>query len=140
MIEYICDECGAHIDDLPKEVKENSFEKHICRNCIGGIIREYAKRIADAPLSYASYGKLFCIYQNIEGAYLNAMDIKSPWDPPICHVCGSEMTMHNPVKREYFCEKCMAIYDTYGNKLRDADVTKKACEAWNRRMKNDKDA
>jgi hypothetical protein len=137
MIQFICDECGAHIKDLPKEFRDNLSSKHYCRDCVVKWIREQAKKIADAPLEHAPYDQLLCIYQNLNGAYLNAMDIKSPWDPPICHVCGGEMTMHNPVKREYFCEKCMAIYDTYGNKLRDADITKKAIEVWNRRMKND---
>lgn len=122
MIEYICDNCGERIDDLPEEFKKDLFGKHICRDCIKGMIREQAKKVADAPLEYAPYVQLLCIYQNLSGAYLNAMDIKSPWDPPICHICGSEMTMHNPVKREYFCGKCMAIYDTYGNKLRDVEV------------------
>ncbi len=124
MIEFICDDCGARIDDLPDEFKDNLSSKHYCRKCVTKWIREQAKKIADAPLQYASYGKLLCIYQNLSGAYGNAMDIKSPWDPPICHVCGSEMNMHNPARREYFCEKCMAVYDIYGNKIKDVKVKK----------------
>ena len=122
MIEYICDNCGERIDDLPEEAKKNLSEKHICRDCIRGWIREHAERIAKAPLEYAPYEQLFCIYQNLSGAYINAMDIRTPYDPFRCTVCGSEMKMHNPVKREYFCEKCMAIYDIYGNKIKDVEV------------------
>ena len=126
MIEYICDNCGKRIDDLPKEVREHSFEKHICRDCIKGMIREQAKKIAAAHLECAPYGQLLCIYQNLNGAYLNAMDIRTPWELPKCHVCGSEMKIPNPAVREYFCETCMVIYDRFGNKIRDVKAEEPA--------------
>ena len=122
MIEYICDNCGERIDDLPEEVKEHSFEKHICRGCIKGMIREQAKKIADAPLEHAPYGQLLRIYLDLNGAYCTAMSIRTPWELPKCPVCRSEMKMHNPAAREYFCEKCMAIYDRFGKKVRDVEV------------------
>ena len=122
MIEYICDNCGERIDDLPKEFKEDLSGKHICRDCIKEMIREQAKKVADAPLEHAPYGQLLCIYQNLSGAYLNAMDIRNPWELPKCPVCGSEMNAPFPARREYFCGKCMAIYDRFGNKVRDVEV------------------
>lgn len=122
MIEFICDECGAHIGSLPKEFRDNPSGKHYCRKCVMKWIREQAKKIADAPLEQAPYGQLLCIYQNLNGAYLNAMDIRTPWELPKCHVCGNEMKMRNPAARNYFCEKCMAIYDRFGNKVRDVEV------------------
>lgn len=122
MIEYICDKCKKRIDHPPEVFKNTLSVTHICRDCIVGGIREYAKKIADAPLGYAPYEQLICIYQNISGAYINARDIKTPWDPPKCHVCGSEMRMSSPTTREYFCEKCMAIYDRFGNKIRDGPM------------------
>lgn len=123
MIEYICDNCGERIDDLPKEAKENLSERHICKDCIRGMIREYAKRVADAPLGYASYDLLTNIYWNIEGAWQIARHISSPVSfTPICPVCGEVMKTSNPTKRECFCEKCMAVYDTFGNKIGDVKV------------------
>lgn len=123
MIEYICDNCGERIDDLPKEAKENLSERHICKDCIRGMIREYAKRVADAPLGYASYDLLTYIYWNIEGAWDIARHISPPISyTPICPVCGKEMKIYAPLKGENFCEECMAIYDTFGNKVRDVEA------------------
>ena len=122
MIEFICDNCGERIDDLPKEFRDNLSSKHYCRKCVMKWIREQAKKVADAPLEHAPYGQLLCIYQNLNGAYLNAMDIRTPWELPKCHVCGSEMCAVHPAKREYFCVKCRAIYDRFGNKVRDVEV------------------
>lgn len=122
MIEYICDNCGKRIDNLPDEVKIYPFKKHICKDCIRERIREYAKKVADAPLGYASYGQLLCIYQNLNVAYINAKTIKTPWKLPKCHVCGSEMRVTHPAEDEYICEKCMAVYDRFGNKVRDTEV------------------
>lgn len=123
MIEYICDNCGARIDDLPKEAKENLSERHICKDCIRGWIREYAKKVADAPLGYASYDLLMHIYWNIEGAWHTVEHIVPPVQyAPVCPVCGEEMKMYAPARFEGFCEKCMAIYDRYGNKVRNVEV------------------
>ena len=122
MIEYICDNCGERIDDLPKEAKENFSERHICKDCIKGLIREYARRVADAPLGYASYDLLTHIYWNIEGAWHIAEHISPPVQfAPICPTCGNEMKIYSPVKYEYFCENCMVIYDRFGNKIRDVE-------------------
>ncbi len=127
MIEYICDNCGARIDDLPEEAKKNLSERHICKDCIKGWIREYAKKVADAPLGYASYELLTHIYWNIEGAWHYAGQIEHPASyTPICPTCGSEMKMFNPAKFENFCEKCMAIYDRYGKKVRDVETEEPA--------------
>lgn len=122
MIEYICDNCGERIDDLPEEAKKNISERHICKDCIRGMIREYAKRVADAPLGYASYDLLTYIYWNIEGAWDIARHITPPISyTPICPVCGKEMKIYAPLKYENFCEDCMAIYDRFGNKVRDVE-------------------
>lgn len=123
MIEYICDNCGERIDDLPEEAKKNLSERHICKNCIGEWVREHARKVADAPLSWASYELLTHIYWGIEGAWHYAEQIESPISyAPVCPVCGSEMKMFNPAKGENLCEKCMAIYDRHGNKVRDVEV------------------
>lgn len=126
MIEYICDNCGERIDDLPKEAKENLYERHICKNCIRGLIREYAKKVADAPLGYASYDLLTHIYWNIEEAWSIAEHINTSTSSysymPVCPTCGEEMNMYSTPNCEYFCEKCMAIYDRHGNKVRDVKV------------------
>lgn len=122
MIEFICDECGEHIKNVPNEMKDDLSGKHYCRKCVMKWIREQAKKVVDAPLEHAPYGQLLCIYQNLSGAYLNAMDIRTPWELPKCPVCESEMKTHNPAARDYFCEKCMAIYDRFGKKVRDVEV------------------
>ena len=100
MIEFICDGCGERIGNPPKEFRDDFFSKHYCRKCVMKWIREQAKKIAGAPLEQAPYGQLLCIYQNLNGAYLNAMDIRTPWELPKCHVCGNEMKMHNPAARQ----------------------------------------
>lgn len=122
MIEYICDECGARIDNLPKGFRDNLSSKHYCKNCVMKWIREQAKKVADAPLGYASYDQLLCISQYLSGAHLHVMNIKTPWELPKCHVCGSEMRVTHPAEDEYICEKCMAVYDRFGNKVRDMEV------------------
>ena len=122
MIEFICDECGEHIKNVPNEMKDDLSGKHYCRKCVMKWIREQAKKIAAAPLEHAPYGQLLCIYQNLNYAYCNVMCIRTPWELPKCPVCRSEMKMHNPAARDYFCEKSMAIYDRFGKKVRDVEV------------------
>lgn len=121
MIEYICDKCGKRITDLPEEAKKNLSGRHICKDCIRGMIREYAKKIADAPLGYAPYRLLFYIYECLSRAYLNVADIKTPYDHLKCPVCQSELQIYNALNREYACEKCMVVYDRIGNKIKDME-------------------
>lgn len=123
MIEYICDNCGERIDDLPEEAKKNLSERHICKDCIREMIRGYAKRVADAPLGYASYDLLTHIYWNIEGAWDLTRHITPPVQfVPICPMCGKEMKLYAPLRCEYVCEGCMAVYDRLGNKIKDVGV------------------
>lgn len=38
-----------------------------------------------------------------------------------CKTCGAKMKMHNPVRREFFCENCKVVYDGFGNKVKDIE-------------------
>lgn len=119
MIEYICDNCGERIDDLPEEAKVNFAQKHICKDCIRDMIRDYAKKIADAPLGYSSYDWLVNIYWNLEDALNTINHIMPPSEPYkyFCPTCGSEMKMISVVRGECFCDKCGAVYNSYGKKV-----------------------
>ncbi len=49
----------------------------------------------------------------------------SNWKPKdwrICPTCGKEMKMYAPARYECFCEKCMTIYDRFGNKVKDVEL------------------
>ena len=118
MIEFICDRCGKKIEHPPERYKENPQGTHICAECIRGWIREYAEKIAKAPLSYASYDSLMEAYQGMQMAWGNLRDVRNPFER-LCPVCGEPMKMQDPVRGIDYCPKCKALYDRYGQKLGD---------------------
>lgn len=116
MIEIICDNCGERIENIPKGARVNFSEKHTCENCIRGMIKEHAKKIADASLEHASYDLLTLINWNLEEALQTIDHISDP--PHNCPVCGDILCLL-PQNREYFCLRCGCSIDVYGNKIRD---------------------
>ena len=115
-MEFICDRCGKRREHPPERYKENPQGTHICRDCIREWIREYAKKIMDAPLTYASYDSLIEVYYGMQAAWGAVQDVRSPFVRP-CPVCGEPMKMHDPVRGIEYCPKCQALYDRYGQLL-----------------------
>ena len=117
MIEFICDICGKPIKNPPEQfLKREYVGQHVCGDCIRSQIREFAKRINDAPLGYAPYIDLIRIHQNMSYAWSLIKDVKTPFDTP-CPVCNENMKSVNIIEGKWYCGKCKAMYDRYGQFL-----------------------